>query len=371
MRLNSILLLFCIVTVVDSKSQSNDFIPTLTIGDPAPPLRVQTWFKGAPVKSFEKGKIYVVEFWATWCIPCKAAMPRLSVLARKYYNDVTFIGIDVKETKPKKLVQGFVDSMGDRLDYLVAGEDSNYMDKAWLQASGEPGIPETFVVDKQGQIAWIGDPHFLDKVLQEVVNGTWNTIEARAKQKSDRELSRLDKEAMHDLAAYAPNALDPNDQGKPDSILARINFLTAHEPRLTFTTAVGHATYAALLKTQPAKAYEYGRKLINTSTGSLPALDIITDVLESLSSSLVLPAEIYLLGAEALEMQIAEFPYPEIINIGKRYDQVAEWYWKAGEQLKAIITQQKAIDELKLRGHFSAEELKGYEFRLKQYKRVN
>src|SRR5205809_672183 len=40
--------------------------PTLKVGDPAPPLKVTKWLQGAEVKQFEPGKVYVVEFWATW-----------------------------------------------------------------------------------------------------------------------------------------------------------------------------------------------------------------------------------------------------------------------------------------------------------------
>ncbi len=40
--------------------------PTLHIGDPAPPIKVQTWLRGEPITQFEKGKVYVVEFWASW-----------------------------------------------------------------------------------------------------------------------------------------------------------------------------------------------------------------------------------------------------------------------------------------------------------------
>ena len=41
-----------------------------TIGSPAPTLKVDTWVKGDPVSGIEKGKVYVIEFWQTTCVPC-------------------------------------------------------------------------------------------------------------------------------------------------------------------------------------------------------------------------------------------------------------------------------------------------------------
>jgi len=81
----------------------------------------------------------VVEFWATWCKPCIAAMPHLSALAAEYKDKVTIIGIDIKEMKTTSIqkVKAFVDSMGFRMDYHVAAEESNFMASSWIDASGE------------------------------------------------------------------------------------------------------------------------------------------------------------------------------------------------------------------------------------------
>src|SRR2546426_245088 len=69
----------------------------LNITDPAPELKVAKWIKGEPVARLAPGGIYVIEFWATWCGPCKQAIPHITELAEKYRGKATFIGVDVLE----------------------------------------------------------------------------------------------------------------------------------------------------------------------------------------------------------------------------------------------------------------------------------
>src|SRR5262245_3831572 len=90
----------------------------MNIGDAPPPLAVSSFVKGDKIDSFEHDKTYVVEFWATWCGPCRGSIPHLTELAHKY-KDVQFIGVDVWEHEVDK-VQPFVDEMGDKMDYCVA-----------------------------------------------------------------------------------------------------------------------------------------------------------------------------------------------------------------------------------------------------------
>src|SRR5262249_5113827 len=66
------------------------------IGDPAPVLTVAEFIKGDAVDRFEKGKIYVVDFWASWGPPCKESIPRLSELQQKCAS-VVFIGVSVRD----------------------------------------------------------------------------------------------------------------------------------------------------------------------------------------------------------------------------------------------------------------------------------
>src|SRR5690242_7764093 len=107
----------------------------LSVGDPAPKLAVQEFVKGDPITGLDKGKAYVVEFWATWCVPCRRTIPHLTEL-QKRYKDVTFIGVSVDHNT--KAVRPFVEEMGDKMDYRVALDASGGSTAlSWMQAAGQ------------------------------------------------------------------------------------------------------------------------------------------------------------------------------------------------------------------------------------------
>jgi thiol-disulfide isomerase/thioredoxin len=371
MRSNFLLVLLLCMIAVTSHAQ-NDQPTSLTLGDPAPPLRVRAWLKGAPIQRFEKGNIYVVEFWATWCGPCIAAMPHFSALAREYKDRVTILGIDIMEMKTSSMekVKAFVDSMGYRMDYHVAAEDSNFMEADWFEASGERGIPKSFVVNAEGRVAWIGHPNDLAKVLPKLVNNTWDIKEALAKRNSDKLLRELDSDAQYELMRYEHNMKKPDAPEKTDSILLAINEIVRNEPKLKYAPIIASRTFSALLKTDPHKACEYGKQVIVIPTYEDPAYGAIISGIEFNTDKLNLPAEIYQLGAEAYQAEIDQFPYPELLNLPKRYNIMAEWYCRANDKSKAINSQQKAIEALKRKKDYSATEMTAFESRLQQYKNL-
>lgn len=79
------------------------------------------YWDGEPFSSFELGKIYVVEFSATWCGPCRAVIPHLTELQNKY-PDVTLFSVYVRE-EDRAAPAKFVEAMGDRIGYRVAVDD--------------------------------------------------------------------------------------------------------------------------------------------------------------------------------------------------------------------------------------------------------
>ncbi|MGX9120162.1 TlpA disulfide reductase family protein, partial [Mesorhizobium sp. BHbsci] len=58
----------------------------LGMNSPAPAIKVQSWLRGEPLTAFQPGKLYIVEFWATWCGHCVSAMPHLAELQEKYQD---------------------------------------------------------------------------------------------------------------------------------------------------------------------------------------------------------------------------------------------------------------------------------------------
>ena len=364
----------CTTSVVAS-AQDDQPAPSLNIGDPAPQLQIRAWVKGTPIEKLEKSNIYVLEFWATWCHPCMAAMPHLSVLAAKYKNKVTFLGIDVyeKTTTPLGKIKAVVDSMGNRMDFNIAEEDSNFMAANWIDSTGEQtnGIPRSFVVDAKGRLAWVGYPTELDEVLPKIVNNTWNIKAVLNKRNLDRHLEALDEDAGLKVVKYtnAMGVFDPAYLGQPDSVLWLMKRIVNKEPRLKYAPMVGGNTFSALLKTDPHQAYEFGKSLIVTPTYTGPDYLGISESIDWYSDKLKLPSEIYLLGAEALQKYIDHLPYPELINVFKHYHKMAEFYWHANDSLKAIEAEQKAIENMKTKKDFSEKDLVAYETRLQEYKK--
>ncbi len=189
---------------------------SLGLGDPAPKLEVKSFVKGEPVSEFEHGKNYVVEFWATWCGPCKASIPHLSELQKKNPS-VTFIGVSVWEQDQKK-VMPFVEEMGEKIAYRVAIDSvpekekgsEGAMAKTWMVAAGQNGIPAAFIVDKEGKIAWIGHPMAIDKPLEKIIAGTWDLKEAKEELHKAMEMRAKMTKVQSKLAPHSRRVIRKN-----------------------------------------------------------------------------------------------------------------------------------------------------------------
>lgn len=337
--------------------------PTLAIGDPAPAMKVSKWIKGEPVNSFEKGKVYVVEFWATWCLPCIAGMPHLSELAEKYRGKVTVSGISVFERSTTSLarIARFVDSMAGKMDYHVGAEEGSFMADNWLKAAGERGIPQAMVVDGQGRIAWIGAPKSLDTVLAKVLEGSWDITAAAISRKERQRLTLLDQAIIPRLNPLMGNP------GKPDSALMEIDKILAQEPGLKYYPKTGHFTFYSLLQTGPERALVFGREWI--AANAAPEWRDITEAIAYMVEirKKDLPGGLYAFGAECYQAQIDNYPWS--MNLPDTYNNIAALQIRAGNKSKAVEAELKAIENAKATPGFSQEELKKMEANLEMYRK--
>jgi thiol-disulfide isomerase/thioredoxin len=139
-------------------------------GDPAAALKINQWIKGGPVDPTDGKNIYVVEFWATWCPPCRVSIPHLTALQKRFKDKgVLFVGIS---DEPPTTVKPFVTKMADKMDYTIACDDDRQTFAAYMRAYRHDGIPTAFIVDKNGKVLWDGHPMAgLDKAIEAVLAG--------------------------------------------------------------------------------------------------------------------------------------------------------------------------------------------------------
>lgn len=157
------------------------------LGDPAPALDIAKWAKGKSVdlKAGKGKEVYIVEFWATWCPPCRKAIPHLTEIQKKYKDKgVVVVGVTGEEPD---VVDGFLKETGDQMDFTVAIDRNDTTGKAYMMAFGIDGIPHAFIIDKEGRLAWHGHPEAsMDKMLEEILAGKYDLDAARRTDKTQR-----------------------------------------------------------------------------------------------------------------------------------------------------------------------------------------
>jgi thiol-disulfide isomerase/thioredoxin len=173
-----IMLLFvCTVNIQAQENQQEK--NNLEIGGQMLKYPQVEWIKGTAITHFEKDSIYIVELWATWCVPCIMAMPHLNELNKKFKGKIIFIAQGVWEDNKDKIEQ-FVKKKGDELSFRVAfsGPKGSDFDNKWCLPAGVNGIPCTFVI-QNNKLVWQTMPDKLsEEVLQLLVDGKFTEEEA-------------------------------------------------------------------------------------------------------------------------------------------------------------------------------------------------
>jgi uncharacterized protein (TIGR03435 family) len=161
MRRCAVTILACILLAATGLAAPN-------VGEPAPPITLKHLLQ-APADadpSWEalRGKVVILEFWATWCAPCVAAIPHLNELAEHFHDQpVQFIAVTNED---EQTINRFLTR---RPMSAWIGLDT---DRSMLRAYGVTGIPHTVVVDQDGIIAAITHPRQLQKQhIQNLLDG--------------------------------------------------------------------------------------------------------------------------------------------------------------------------------------------------------
>ena len=177
------------------------------MGDTAPPIDIAHWIKGKKIDEFETGKVYVVEFWATWCSPCRASMPHLSKLQEQYTDyDVTFIGVSDEDLQTvisflfkEDKKDGKINN--DRTQYTLTTDPDESVKNDYFRAAGQTGIPSAFIIGKDTKVEWIGHPMEMDEPLEAVVKDTWDRDAFKIKFQDDRRAQEILMKRQKQFAA--------------------------------------------------------------------------------------------------------------------------------------------------------------------------
>ncbi len=231
----------------------------IEIGSSAPKLTISKWVKGDPVV-FEPGKVYVVEFWATWCDPCRRAIPHLTELQQTLGDQgLTILGIASQEHKGVADLEEFVSRQGDRLGYTVAWYNEGRTDRDWMGAAKAEGIPTAFVIDQKGRVAWIGHPAAgLDRVIEQVLDGTFDINVEAVLARRTREI----REKTKPLASAFAEARRANDYDKALSVVDEILRL---DPKINGEWSIAKFELLAIDMKDPERAYTFAWQSVESN----------------------------------------------------------------------------------------------------------
>lgn len=190
----------------------------LPVGSPAPDLSIQTINgKGKISNDSLKGKIAIVDFWATWCAPCKTSFPKLEELSKKHSGKVEIVGVSVDDEKNG--VADFAKENG--ATFAIGWDEGHSIAERWKVKS----MPTTVILDASGNVRHVhagfhdDEPELIAKELTALLAepapaASPKTEVASASSPSSSPSEEKKEEAKKEEEEAPPPAAPPKKGGK-------------------------------------------------------------------------------------------------------------------------------------------------------------
>ena len=134
-----------------SESQKQALNKVLLDINKAPDFTLKSIKDSVYVLSELNGSVILINFWATWCGPCRMEIPEFNEL-QKEYGDKGFKILGISVSDNKKQLQNFVKSVPVEYDLLYGS--TKEMNKIMKDYGGVYSVPSSFLVDRKGEIVW-------------------------------------------------------------------------------------------------------------------------------------------------------------------------------------------------------------------------
>lgn len=300
------------------------------------------WLQGEPVRAFALGKLYLFEFWATWCGPCLQAMPHMESLHQsiKDRKDIMIVGVNVMDQTPSDRLMGFLKSKKLTPSYAMAADDGRNgpVSKHWLEPLKINGIPHALAV-RDGVLLWRGHPAELNlETLETLANPDFKpgtpmaNTEAEKRAAQQEQFMKIRIAAGKDPAA----ALKMLENLASSGDLSTVELIEAY--RIVFTTHILN------------ERYEEARTVINAMINRFPddrnfllnagSWLIETEQLDGKDTATAIKCADHALAMHAEDVAAMELK--------------AAALFQAGDAAAAATLQQKALESTKLHAEIQA-----------------
>ncbi|MEP1779183.1 redoxin family protein [Reichenbachiella sp.] len=321
------------VDVYKNPNSFEQYMGRLKPGDLPPAMRVEKWYNGSPVERFEKGTVYVVEFFASWCQPCRKSIPHLNKLQQEFKEDLVVIAVAASESEPNTAkLDKLLHAKKEVLTYRVAYTSDEKTFKDWNWGARNTGLPWAFIVNEKGELAWFGQPFQsrFEPVLRSVLNDTYIPENITESNEEDYEARRVLWEVQENFW----NAVGDNDWPATLSLGEQL-YVSGDQLFYYEMAQLFQIRYERLGKKK--ESITYAEKLVSGPLNGIPeGLGLIAEVIERDS----LAAE----ESNALALNIAEetnrltyYENSELLSL------LGRLYAKTVQRSKARETFQKAL----------------------------